>query len=96
MDSVPLLVHGDGLESGRARGRLEPGNPKSSEKYPRAGGEKTLGENKRWDHTCGKDKRESVPFVVPAGIIGPGALFGRRSPGTDTSVPIRANLHIGA
>jgi hypothetical protein len=43
------LVHGEGLESGRAQVRLEPGNSKSSEKCPGkyAGGEKTLGENKR-------------------------------------------------
>jgi hypothetical protein len=28
MDRVPRLVHGDGSESGRVQGRLEPGNPK--------------------------------------------------------------------
>jgi hypothetical protein len=58
-------------------------------------GEKTWGENKRWDDTCGKDKRESVPFVVSAGIVGSGALFGRCLPGTDghPGFPIRTALH---
>jgi hypothetical protein len=64
-----------------------------------AGGEETWGENKRWEHTCGKDKRESFPFVVPAGIIDPCALFGRYLSGTNaihSSFSIRAALHFGA
>jgi hypothetical protein len=63
-----------------------------------AGGDETWGENKRWDDTCGKDKRESVPLVFSAGITGSGALFGGCLPGTDahSSCPIRAALHFGA
>jgi hypothetical protein len=63
-----------------------------------AGGEETRGENKRWDDTCGKDKREIVPFVFSAGIVSSGALFGRCLPGTDThsSFPSRAAHYLGA
>ena len=62
-------------------------------------GEKAWGENKRWDQTCGKDKRESVPFGFPTGLIASRALLGRCLPGADaihSSFSIRAAVHFGA
>ena len=64
-------------------------------------GEKTWGENERWDHSCGKDKRDNLPFVFKAGSIDFGALFGGRRPGTGTdtnhsSFPVCASFNFRA
>jgi hypothetical protein len=40
-------------------------------------------DNKRWDHACDRDERDTVSFVCPVGSVSFGALFDRRRPGTD-------------
>jgi hypothetical protein len=55
-------------------------------------------DNKRWDHGCDQDERDTVPFVFPVGSVSFGALFDRRRPGTDaiSGFPLRASFNFAA
>jgi hypothetical protein len=46
------------------------------------GSMKTWRENAQWDYSCDKDKRDQVPFVLPARSITFCVLFGGLGPGT--------------